>query len=272
MLSYLCDVLQRFRWLLLSSQMPTASVVCFSFQKAHGLAGRALSTAGTSPLASIIHWSKQWGRPQSDSFNKSPQCQWCQRACGVQGLRWIRRCWPPLCGPQGHTRPLPRAEVGCRDSGRSGGVGHLSVVHRDTPVLFLELCRQEGAHYDAQFVAHQMCFDLLQTDVFSNSPLPVSFSLQLWFRQDCPLQWIRKTSRISEKSPVFYKSTPNSGDSLCILFSTIPLEECWMSIITTSILISMFTHTHSRQLYVHVRGTCFYVQSVWSVSVCISHP
>ena len=67
-------------------------------------------------------------------------------------------------------------EVG-PSSGRSGSVGHLCVVHRDTPILFLELCRQEGARYDAQFVAHQMCFDLLQTDVFSNSPLPVSFSL-----------------------------------------------------------------------------------------------
>ena len=62
-------------------------------------------------------------------------------------------------------------EVGA-SSGRSGGVGHLCVVHRDTPVLFLKHCRQEGARYDARFVAHQMCFDLLQTDVFSNSPLP----------------------------------------------------------------------------------------------------
>lgn len=76
---------------------------------------------------------------------------------------------PVVCRDRGDGPPLRQVRRRCQ----------LWAVCRDTPILFLEPHKQESARDDAHFAAHLLCFDLLQIDVFSNSPLPVSFSLKL---------------------------------------------------------------------------------------------
>lgn len=196
---------------LLSSQTPNTEL-CFSFQKAHGLAGRALSTAETSPLEAtrdLIGRTEGCSYGYQDSIKA--QARHANGHVGGRDLRWA---------------PLLR---------QSGGVCHLCVVHRDTPSL-LELCRGRKALIWCPICGSSNVLWIFTNGCLPYQPLPsFPFSLQLWIRQDCPFTVTQENFKDLWKPQFFYRSMLNSVIAYTSFSLQYPLKKAgWISLLLTS--------------------------------------